>query len=209
MLASQEPKYNLVPRGGSFCWQNGSSGRAIPGYELVFVLRASDPIASTVLLKYAAMLTEPQQGAPLLKAHQNAVVKRMHDFNNFLEQHPDLMTSFPLPQYSACIDAQGEPVLCELQKDPFDDPEYRPSFYHHNQSIPAEETARVPDFEPLFLFRGGRDKFALQAIEFYVSATTNEAQAQGAKIALDSFKVFASAHESLMKAPDTDSPPSP
>jgi len=181
MNITQEPKYDLVQRGDKIRWQNRSSGRTIPDYEPVFVLRGGDAMAATVLLKYASILSDTHRGAPLLQAHQNAVLNRMHDFNAFWISHPHLMKIHPVPAYETRLDETGHTAL-------------------------FNDDAKVPEYEPLFLFRA-RDKHACEAIAFYIKVAPMQAQIDCAQRALEEFQEFRRIHGVLMKTPDTDNNP--
>lgn len=79
MLYSQEPKYNAVA--GQIV--NRATGNPIPSDEPVFILRAKDLHAISALRAYLQACTT--------HAHQEAIARRIDDFEAFAVAHPDRM----------------------------------------------------------------------------------------------------------------------
>ena len=82
MDSKQEPKYKA--EGGRIF--NRSSGEQIPDEEPVFILRARDTTAIPTLLHYYLAHLASQN-----TAHAESVLRRVHDFQQFLTNHPDRM----------------------------------------------------------------------------------------------------------------------
>jgi hypothetical protein len=81
MLIAQEPKYDVTPEGRII---NQASGEIIPDDEPIFIFRARDTYALSVLLYYAQSLS-------LESEHQQTVMERVEDFRQFKAAHPDRM----------------------------------------------------------------------------------------------------------------------
>lgn len=81
LLPAQEPKYTTSSKTGRIT--NRATGKPIPDHEPVFVLRAQDVHAVSVLRTYLSLVAEIDQAA--------AVAKRIADFEAFAAAHPDRM----------------------------------------------------------------------------------------------------------------------
>lgn len=81
LLEKQEPKYTSSSKTGRLC--NRQTGKPIPDDEPVFILRAQDMHALHALRHYLVFCAEPD--------HQEAVQKRIADFEAFAAAHPERM----------------------------------------------------------------------------------------------------------------------
>ena len=79
MKLKQEPKYKIV--GDNLV--NRTSDEVIPDDEPVFIFRARDVHAVSVLVHYWAIIGDEK--------HQKAVYDRVRDFRKFLHDHPERM----------------------------------------------------------------------------------------------------------------------
>lgn len=80
MTENQEPKYLINEKGQL---QNRQSGNLIPEDEPVFILRARDRQAVTILHLYAFRCNDPEQ--------TKAATLRAQQFEKFAREHPDRM----------------------------------------------------------------------------------------------------------------------
>jgi hypothetical protein len=80
MNAKQEPKYTVRPDGTLV---NRQSGEPIPADEPIFILRARDRHAVTVLVEYSHMVIDT--------THAKAVSLRAQQFADWAKAHPERM----------------------------------------------------------------------------------------------------------------------
>lgn len=78
---AQEPKYTASSKTGRIV--NRSTGKPIPDFEPVFILRGQDEKAIYALRAYANLVSDPE--------HAQALALRIAAFENFAATHPDLM----------------------------------------------------------------------------------------------------------------------
>ena len=81
MSPKQEPKYEA--RDGRI--YNRATGESIPDDEPVFILRARDVHAISMLAHYGAAVVHGQL------EHWDAVQERLNDFSRFRRDHPERM----------------------------------------------------------------------------------------------------------------------
>ena len=80
MKESQEPKYDVTFE-AKIC--NRSTRRVIPDDEPIFIFRAKDKNAVTILELYQRLCSD--------KNHQEVIGKRIEDFKRFANNNPKLM----------------------------------------------------------------------------------------------------------------------
>ncbi len=80
MTPEQEPKYKVNENGQIV---NRVSGEAIPDDEPVMIFRARDKNAAPMIAYYAKLCVDPE--------HKAVVKERLHDFVDFIHDHPDRM----------------------------------------------------------------------------------------------------------------------
>ena len=81
LLPAQEPKYTSSSKTGRLV--NRATGKPIPDDEPVFIIRAQDIHAISALRWYRSVVNEPDQ--------EQAVSRRIADFEAFAAAHPDRM----------------------------------------------------------------------------------------------------------------------
>lgn len=80
MNVEQEPKYDVTTDGKII---NRLSREVIPDDEPVMIFRARDKNAAPMIAYYRKLCSDPQ--------HKEIVGERLHDFIDFIHEHPERM----------------------------------------------------------------------------------------------------------------------